>query len=264
VWRYSNLSATAVSNATRLSEINFPEFTAKLVTDTFDALVAANVRQTEAYMALLKAVSQDLKDFINDTKDDIDGEMILQYLTTIVSNPATTIKENGKVTKAEAEALNKAVAVEGMPETTSPITVAAGETTTITKAMYEKIINACATRIAADKYTMLKEMTKMGMLRLVVENGLIETRLTFTTYGYNYNTANASSYNSSAFSAKASASTGKFVSLWCKASASTSLSTLRVSTASSSSSSYSSTSIEIYGSVKINFKTDYQQLSSTT
>lgn len=260
------MSATAISNATRLGEIGFPEFTAKLVTDTFDALIAANIRQTESYIGLLKAVSQDIKNFINDTKDDIDGEMILQYLTTIVANPATTIKENSKVTKTEAEAINKALAVDGFPETTAVVTVPATDTatTTITKAMYEKIIDACATRISADKYTMLKEMVKLGMLRLVVENGVIETRLTFTTYGYNYYTANSSKYNSSAFTAKASASTGKFVSLWCKASASTSLSTVRISTANSSSSSSSNTTIEIYGSVKINFKTDYQQLSSST
>ncbi len=34
----------AVTQAARLNEIGFPEFTAKLITDTFDALVAANLR----------------------------------------------------------------------------------------------------------------------------------------------------------------------------------------------------------------------------
>jgi len=260
------MSFDAIRNATYLDKINFPEFTAKLITDTFDALIAANIRQTEAYVALVKAVSQDLTTYINETKDDISGEMVLQFLTAVVSDPAAKIKSGGKVNKKDAEAINKAIEVDGRTETKNVVAVPSTETgeTTITEPVYNSIINACATRISADKYTMLKEMVKMGILRLVVETGVIETKLTFTTYGYNYHNSNASKYNSSAFSAKASAGTGKLVSLWCKASASTAYSTMQVSTANSSNTSSSSTTVQIYGNVKINFKTDYQPLNSTT
>jgi hypothetical protein len=37
--------------------------------------------------------------------------------------------------------------------------------------------------IAGNRYTLLKEMVRMGIIRLVVDYGEIETRLTFTTYG---------------------------------------------------------------------------------
>jgi hypothetical protein len=38
-----NGTSTAVTEATRLTDIGFPEFTAKLVKDVFDALLAATL-----------------------------------------------------------------------------------------------------------------------------------------------------------------------------------------------------------------------------
>ncbi len=82
-------TSVAVSEATRLGEIKFPEFTSKLITDVFDALIAANIRQTEAYVELLKAVSKSLSEYINDTKDDISGDMVLQLLAKVLPDPTS-------------------------------------------------------------------------------------------------------------------------------------------------------------------------------
>jgi hypothetical protein len=254
-------TSTAVSQATRLNEIGFPEFTAKLITDTFDALIAANIRQTEAYTALVKATAGDLKTYINETKDDISGDMILQFLANkLTPEQFTTIEQKKPLNAETATAITDACEVKEL-ESNEKITIQEGEI--VSKAAFNSILEAAAKRIAADKYTMLKEMVKMGILRLIVENGVIETKLTFTTYGSNYYNSNSSKYNSSSFSAKASAKTGGFLSLWCKASASTAYSSISVSTANSSSSSSSSASVQIYGNVKINFKTDYQPLNTT-
>jgi|GEM_PF-4191233 len=43
-----------ITQAARLNEIGFPESPAKLTIDTFDALVAANLRQTQAYIELIQ------------------------------------------------------------------------------------------------------------------------------------------------------------------------------------------------------------------
>ena len=75
-----NGTTAAVTEAARLEEIGFPEFTAKLITDTYDALVAANLRQQGAYAALLASVTQSLMFYINSTKDDIGGDQILKLL----------------------------------------------------------------------------------------------------------------------------------------------------------------------------------------
>lgn len=129
--------------------------------------------------------------------------------------------------------------------------------------MFAAILDAVAKRIAADKYTLLKEMVKMGMLRLVVEHGVIETRLTFNTYGSTFYQSNASQYHRDSFAVRASAKTGSFLSPWVKASASTSYSSLNVSSANQSSRDVSGSSVQIFGRVQIDFKTDYQPLTTT-
>jgi hypothetical protein len=42
----ANGATQAVENATRLSEIGFPEFTAQLITDTFNAITSSYLNQT--------------------------------------------------------------------------------------------------------------------------------------------------------------------------------------------------------------------------
>jgi hypothetical protein len=42
-----------------------------------------------------------------------------------------------------------------------------------------KIYDAIAANISANKYALLQEMVKLGMVRIVIDNGLIETAMTF-------------------------------------------------------------------------------------
>lgn len=256
-------TSAAVTEATRLGEIGFPEFTAKLITDTFDALVAANMRQTEAYIELVKQISKSLTEFINDTKDDIGGDQILQFLTNVLphAETGTKLQEGAKLNKDEAIALNEAVKVEGVQEDVVPVPTSDAEGTTVNKELFGTIIDAVAKRIAADKYTLLKEMVKMGLLRLVVEHGVIETRITFNTYGSTFYEKNASNYSSTGFGSSTSVSTGSLVSKWVKASASASFSHVSISTAKETNRDISGSQVQIYGRVQIDFKTDYQPLA---
>jgi hypothetical protein len=251
----------AASGRTALAEIGFPEFTAKLVTDVFDALISANIRQTHAYIELLQAVSKSLTDYINDTKDDISGELLLQYLIKVLpdkENGGTKVKAGATLSTEDVGILNKVLVVPGVQDspgiTSAPIT---------DKAALDTILSAVATRIAADKYSLLKEMVKMGVLRLVVEHGVIETKLTFSTYTSSFMESTKSDYNTSSFAMRASAGTGSITSLWVNASASTSLYSMRVSTAKETNRDISGSQVQIYGHVQIDFKTDYQTLSST-
>lgn len=257
-------TADAVSQASRLSEIGFPEFTAKLVTDVFDALVSANIRQTEAYLSLIKEVGKTLSQYINDTKDDIGGEEIMQFLALAVppddasgdSSDASKVKVGNTLTNDNVTELQKAVDIKD--DNRNDNVASAGQ---IDQAAYDKIMDAVANRIAANKYDLLKEMVKQGILRLVVENGLIETRLTFNTYGSSFYQGKSKDYNRKNFSFKAKAKTGGLVSLWCKASASTAYSSVRVSTAEKVDQDRSGSRVNIFGQVRINFKTDYLPLN---
>lgn len=257
----ANGTSAAVTEAARLDEIGFPEFTTKLITDVFDALVSANIRQTESYVELLQAVGKSLTAYINDTKDDIDGAQILQFLAAIAppddpeGSSASKVEINGNLSGDEATELNNALAIPGED---TPTVAAAGA---ISEANFNAITEAVARRIAANKYELLQEMVRQGILRLVVENGEIETRLTFTTYGSTFAANKSSDYSRKDFNFRAKAKTGLALAKWVSASASTSYNSVRVRTATSENRDTSGSHVQIYGGVKIRFKTDYLPLN---
>lgn len=257
-------TSEAVTQAARLSEIGFPEFTTKLITDVFDSLVSSNLRQTEAYIELLQQTGKSLTTFINDTKDDIGGELILQFLAQVLppaedkqDEDATHVKDGNSLTTGQAATLNDALEVTGAGIASDNKVAAAGA---LTKAKIDTILDAVAKRISASKYDLLKEMVKQGILRLVVENGEIETRLIFNTYGSSFYQTKTSDYQRKNFSFRAKAKTGGLLSSWVKASASTSYNNLKISTATKTDQDRSGSRVQIFGRVNINFKTDYLPL----
>jgi hypothetical protein len=248
---------TAVRIAKNVGEIGFPEFTAKLVTDTFDALISANMRQTEAYIELMATVAKSLATFINDTKDDISGPMILDFLKLVLPEAdGTKVKKGATLTAADATKLNDTLLIkDASGAKLQETSIAAGA---LTDAKYQPILDAVAKRLAANKYDALQQMVKLGMLRLVIEKGLIETRLTFNTYGYDYSSAVSSSYNSS--SSRSVAASGLLSTIFNGPSASVN-SRLSVSTASQRQFDSTGSSVQIFGLVQLNFKTDYMPLN---
>lgn len=259
----ANGTSAAVTEAARLDEIGFPEFTCKLISDVFDALVSANIRQTAAYVELLKSVSQSLQEFINNTKDDIGGDQILQFLAQVLpaegsstANGATKVRIGATLTADEVSTLNNALAVPELAPATNQVSGGG----IANKTAMDAILNAVAVRLAANKYDLLKEMVKQGILRVVVESGKIETRLTFTTYGSSVYQKQSSDYHSDAFRFRASARTGSLVSLWAKASASTSFSSVNVRTTKETQRDISGSQVQIFGGVTLNIKTDYLPL----
>jgi len=232
----------AINTATQLDEIGFTEFTTKLVSDVFDTLIASNIQQQEAYVELLAAVAKSLSEFITDTKDDIGPAELLPFLAAVLppadldgADDLSRVAEGQTLTNDDVEALNAAVEV---PGTNNDNKVALQLATddddpipkrTLIKDDVSAIMDAVAVRIAANKYTLLQGMVNQGLLRLVVENGKIETRLNFRTYGADYFSELASSSRRSQFDFAAKAKTGGALSKWVKASASTKYTNVRVS-----------------------------------
>lgn len=258
----------AIGYASRLDEIGFPEFTTKLVSDTFDALIAADVRQQQAFVELLRETSKSLAQFVNDTKDDVGPAEIMQLLSAVVppaeqtpDAPPSKVAVGSSLTAAEATALNGALEVKDAGVANDNKVASNGN---VTQNGYDAILKAVAIRIAANKYTLLSEMVKQGMLRLVVDDGTIETRLNFRAYGSDYFNANSASMSRSEFGFRANAKSGGLVSMWVKAAASTSYNSVRVSTSSTASGSTSGASVDIFGGVRINFHTDYLPLNPNT
>lgn len=266
------------ANDTPLNEIGFAEFTSKLITDVFYALVSANVTQTKSYLELLQSVSKSLTEFINETHDEIGGAQILDLLTRVLPDTATAttkVVKTATLAPEDAKTLGQTLAIETDTDTrhgaivtklkdaTAPVKlsdVADGGTSGPT--VFDAVLRAAARRLAADKYTLLKEMVKMGLLRLVVEHGVVETRLCYSTYASTYHQAESASYETQASAMSVKVGGGLMGFLMGAPTMNLSRNSLKVSTARTTDRDISGSSVQVYGRVQIDFKTDYQPLNT--
>jgi hypothetical protein len=256
-------TSTAVTEATRLNEIGFAEFTTKLVTDVFNALVGAQIHQMEAYSELLAATSKTLTDYLSDSSDQVSDLAIQDWLSANLPGPAasvtaptidddTIVYENVKL---DATEIGRVASRTGVPTTWAT----AG--TSLTSTNVDAVTNKVRAMLATDRYNALKEMARMGLLRLVVTDGYIETRLTFTTYGSSDSLRAASSASGKTSSISGTAKTGKALNKWVDASVTASHTSVSARTTSAIDRDVSGSSVQIYGAVRVNFKTDYQPLA---
>lgn len=270
----ANGARQAVDNATRLSEIGFPEFTAKLITDTFNAITASYIAQMAQYISVVQAVSQTLQDYINNTVDDISADEIGVFLVALgglndaalnfLLGDSTTA---GSLSSTEVTAINTAVAVPPAAGASSP----PATTGTLTSTRSQTIAQAIARRIAANKYDLLQTMVRQGVLRLYVDNGTIETRLTFTTYGQAISSSSKTNRDRHEDAAAFGAGVGTgFVGLTgpingafgVGAAGGATASNIKVSTSKESHRDVSGSRVQIFGRVKLNFKTDFLPLAA--
>lgn len=270
----ANGAKQAVDNATRLSEIGFPEFTAKLITDTFNAITQSYIEQMAQYMNVLQVVAQTLEVYIENTEDDISADEIGVFLVALGGLNDTALNfllgdstTAGTLTTAEAGAINAAVALPPAAGASSaPATNGA-----LTSARRDTIATAIARRIAVNKYDLLQTMVRQGVLRLVVDNGTIETRLTFTTYGQAVSSSsktNRSRHEDSR--AGAFGAGGGFGALagsgglggGAGGGSTSSASNIKVSTSKESHRDVTGSRVQIFGRVKLNFKTDFLPLAA--
>lgn len=238
----------AIDTAARLNDIGFAEFTSKLVSDTFQTLVASQIEQTQAFADLVRQTAKSLTDYINDTKDDISGEELLQYINALLpEQDAADIQANGgqpnvTLTADEAAQLNRDLAY----DTVTPA-FTAGTTSTLS------IREAIAKRIAANKYELLTEIVRLGLIRLVVTDGFIDTKLSFKVEEFAEAKTLAQKYarTSGGFSASLGV-IGKVFNLR----ASGGYNKVKVSFDRATTETGSSTDINIQGQVHINFRSD--------
>lgn len=269
----ANGASQAVENATRLSEIGFPEFTAQLITDTFNAITASYLNQTSQYIGVVQAVSQTLQDYINNTADDISADEIGAFLLGIAGLNDDALNfllgdstAAASLNSTEATAINNAVA---LPPAGGPSTAPASSGN-LTSTKKQTISQAIARRVANNKYDLLQTMVRQGVLRLYVDNGIIETRLTFTTYGQAVSSSSKTNRkrieDSRASGFGAGGGFGGIVGntiagFGAAGGSGKSSSSLAVSTSQASQRDVSGSRVQIFGRVRLNFKTDLLPLA---
>lgn len=293
----------AIDTAARFGEIPFVEFTKELVTGVFDSLVEAHITQMEEYASFVNSLTQDLSTYINNTQDGVTfdqiSDFILNYeLPTVDSSNLTTMLS--KLESPPVPPTAPAVTQPGASQPATPdtwwgglinglspaITSLAGKVnnpseiagydafkayndavlagaTQIPVPKYEQIHDAIAALIASNKYGLLQTMAKQGVMRLVVTEGEIETKITFSTWNTSSSGSDTSnSVNNTNKSKLKNVSGGGILGLYrAKKKSKVTNRIVTVNTAKSYQRDSSGTKVDIFGRVLIRFKTDYAPLN---
>ncbi|MBK8260473.1 MAG: hypothetical protein IPK80_03945 [Nannocystis sp.] len=269
----------AVDAAARFGEIPFVEFTTELISGVFNGLVEQHVQQMQAYGDLVQVLSQSISAYINNTQGNVTFEEIADFVSHYtLPEPATgseahpvealdpadgsqvpadtDINNNGPwwatligALRPAAQALIGSLTGSGSAATTTALTAVTTGTPT-----YANIHNAIASLICANKYSMLQMMVRQGMLRLVVTEGEIETRVTFSTWETSETRTETESTTRTTNSAAALSGILGFSARRNRQRMVT------VNTAKSYQRDTSGTRVDIFGRVLIRFKTDYSPL----
>ncbi|WP_258097172.1 hypothetical protein [Marinoscillum pacificum] len=282
------MSNNAIDTAARFGDIPFSEFTAELIDGTFNALVKQHIIQMEEYSAFVSSLTEDLSTYINNTKDGVSFEEITDFvmkydlptiddstLETVLGKlespkPAEAAEEAGEgsettwlgaLTKTVTPVVEKLIDQIGgdSPDPALEAITKYNEEISGTLPDYEQITSAMAMLISSNKYGLLQNLAKQGMMRLIVTEGEIETKITFSTW--NNSTSGSSTSDKERVKNKIkNVKGGGFLGIF-KNKDKTKNRTVTVNTAKSYQRDSSGTKVDIFGRVLIKFKTDYAPLN---
>ncbi|MFW6436086.1 MAG: hypothetical protein ACOCYZ_00445 [Halococcoides sp.] len=260
-------SGDAVDNAARLDEIEFPEFTSKLIEDTFNAIVTSMIRQQEAYADLVEKVSMSVSEFEQEavTDRDVTDWLIGKFPGEDNGETAVgTTDDPGTLTETDLEILNRKLGTEAdelnltLPAPDDASSSDGEEATLDLSDEQVTTIRKCVRRdIAGPRLEALKDLVSQGIVRVVVDDGTIETKLNFNTNASEYTrgTETESDRSSTSAGGRAGLSIGSFSVGGYANHHNTSVSTMTKRESSSS-----TASVDIMGRVEINIRGDYQPL----
>ena len=256
---------SAIQVASQVDKIKFPEFTASLITGVFDAITANQIKQMAAYTEMLGKVSKSLTAFVNETKDDITSGELLEFLSNTFSyekGGATKTMQYGEVYDKLQN--GSPVDAEAKTELAKELTVKDGTnppmTASITKTGF---LDAVKNRISENKYKLLRDMMKLGYQKLVVKDGKVETKLEFFTQQYEYDVQNTSDFERKNRSWGFGGSfKGGLLGGLLGINGGISNTSTKVSTVNTSKVDISNTTVDIFGHVSVNFKSDFFPLAN--
>jgi hypothetical protein len=267
--------------ASQLDNIGFPEFTANLINSVYDALLSGTLKQMEAYQELLSSVSKTLREFQEANYSEV---TIAEAQDWLVQNfPVTYTDSNGKehkVSKIGAVSVNGVMKIGKLKEDDLPNSLTyiqfgnaddllgnlknllgnelASDFTENTN--YDDLITAIRKKIAGNRYTILKEMVRLGIMRLFVKEAEVETKLTFSVSVTEMQGQNNYTYTNGSFSAGISG--GGVIKKVFNISGNLSYSKVNVRTSSSWARTLGTASADIMGRVLVKLQSDFIQLSN--
>jgi hypothetical protein len=283
---------STMSLTTQVSKIGFVEFTTDLVKNVYNVIVQASMDQLKQYASLVKDVSQGIGGYqtslgLGGSPSAQSAELTMNCekyatevlgLTGVATSASNPIIASYTIDGADVAAVkDKRTAIiadlkdfDFYPTSTStPVTIeqtlpAEGTITTNSLAMdagtktnLDKIIAVKLQKGAEDNYNLLLAILKLGMQKIVVDKGLIATKLTFHVDATQTTSQASSDVNmkSKSFSLGGGLSgVGKI--FGGSISGGYSSTNLSVSVVNEKSSAVANLDVDIVGEVRIEFRTD--------
>jgi hypothetical protein len=262
----------ASASSGSVGDTGFVEFTVNLITGVMDALVAANTRQIQSFVDLVEESSQTLQQYTAAQQTALVGtatiattstltadqvRALANLLPTILGVPLLTADGAPNTAAAVAATQTQPAAPAG------PFITSTSNTALFSPrdALYAAALQAALSAIAGSQYQALQQMVKMGFSRIVLDSGVIETRLTFTTHASSSNQSTAAQLQTQQLGATASLSTQGKLAKYVSLSASANYSKLSVNMANQVHRDITGSSVQIFGRVELRLKSDYMPLS---
>jgi hypothetical protein len=225
-------------------EIDFPDFVAGLVHNTFDAIVDASIRQMEAFADLVSSVAKTADDF---ARDNVTANHARDWLVQQYPNDLQLDLTNGpKVVPKQKPPSNQdgADGVDQEPNSPEWLADYGLEGQDLTEELTEQqLVPLARGRVGQSRQQMLATMVLLGMNRVIVRDGSITARLRFR--------AVASDHAKVDYAVSDDPSGG---SDWgARASSAYAVPTTKVSTVGVNVQTDSNLNAELFGEVKINF-----------
>lgn len=280
----------AMDTAARLGDIPFVEFTQDLITGIFDSLVESHVLQMEEYAEFVQTLSQDLTTYINNTQDGVSFEEITDFVlkydlpeldpetlsdmldkfesgssNPVIggSNPADEDQWWGGLINALAPSVESLVDKIEDPSKVAELEALNNYNETVASSIpsYKDIQGAIANLISSNKYSLLQNMAQQGMMRLVVSDGEVETKMTFSTWQEREGQYERKTRQRNRFKQKTKMRKGA-LGVFKKARRKERKRQVTVNTAKTYHRDTSGTKVDVFGRVLIRFKSDYQPLNN--
>lgn len=158
---------------TKPVELGFSEFVSKLISDTFESVIASSISQEEDWAQLDELLSQEKDVFISQV---VDEEMIETELIRLFPNDdgGTIIKKGLEYTKANPE--------KGEPDKPpiEMLTAYKPKGNKLTEEDVQGISAAVRNALGEKKYDVLSKVFSGGATKVVVDSGKINAKLNFS------------------------------------------------------------------------------------
>jgi hypothetical protein len=252
----------------RAMELPFPEFTAKLVTSTFDAIIGATIHQMEAYADLIASIAKtienfeatnitegDVTRFLIDNYPDAQGGTCVRYVEEEADYLFETTEDFHAIFDDLVDVRLRTIWDEETilrPEDPAPN----ARTFTEEGEQLERIRRGLRRFLAQTKLDQLRVMAREGMARVVVSDGSILSKLTFRVATTDQQSFSYSEYTRESLSVGAAGFFGGFGGgIAGGIVAGVRYSTLKVTTTNARSYNKVTMDAQIIGEVRMNFQT---------